>query len=168
MLSSQGLKGQKGPPVPQGRIPLTPLGIHTPSPTPKADTTFTCQSVCNFFTPSHQPCSSSEQRTLRLGAFGSRLSGLLARGCPASGHLASGHRHACHPGLWLPLLSLPCFALNLCLSPHPLAVARPVLFHGSGSPINPDCRLIDLLICNSLRALASRTRCLPVNINGRV
>ena len=47
VLSSQGQKGWKRPLVPKGKSPLILLCIHVPSW--KASTTFTCQSICNFF-----------------------------------------------------------------------------------------------------------------------
>ena len=132
VLSSQGLKNLKGPIVPKGRRPLLPLGIHSLSW--RASTTFTCQSICNFFTLPH-PVNYKRPLGQRawLGALG--LSSLQA-----SGHLASGHE--CLPPRPWAALTFTAFALP---HPEPLLPQRgPILFHENRSPIHL------VLIFNSL------------------
>ena len=127
VLSSQGLKGQKGPIVSKGRSPLTPLGIHTPSW--KASTTFTCQSICNFCSHPHPANYMNPQN---------KGSWSLAFATPTLATQAFGHPyfHRSYPAL------LWAYAFH---PPTPTLV-RPLLFHEKRLPINPACMLIDSLI----------------------
>ena len=139
--------------MPKGS-PLVPLGIHAPHhpwAILRASTTFTCQSICNFFTLPHPTnCISPQDKGLvAVGVTGS----LDAWPQDCACHPLPHHPCACHSGLWMPLPSLPllCITLNLCVSdPYPPTLAGPVLFHENGSPVHPDCMLIDQLILNSL------------------
>ena len=126
----------------QRKKPINTFGYsHPHPPPPKTGTTFTCRSICKFFTPSHQLYKSSEERTLGLALW-------------LSGHWS----HVCLPPRLSPPLRFPPWALCtlslLCSEPivfsFPTPLARPVLFHENGSPINPACTLIDLLTYNSL------------------
>ena len=124
-----------------------------PHPNPlKAGAIFTCQSICNFFTP--HPANYVSPHNKGLWAWCSWLSwlpGWPASGLPVSGHLASGHAHTRHPGshhsFGRPYF--PYIALNLCLSLPTPTLATLILFQ-NGSPTSPACTPVDSLTCNSL------------------